>query len=107
MLNGLFPENSEITATAGFMGSICHWIANKKNFREGVLCLITGTISAVYLSPIIAPMLSAAFQTTSDVPQSISAFFCGICGISLSGVLIDIVHFRMRSMREKEGNNEG
>ena len=105
-LNYLFPDGVEKTAMAGFCGAIVYWITNKKSPRDGLLCMIVGVISAIYLGPLIEPIIAKAFETTSELPQTLSGFICGMCGISLNGLILDLVHFRTRAIREKENGND-
>lgn len=98
--NDFFPDGVEKAATAGFFGAIAYWITNKKNPRDGVMCLIVGVISAIYLGPLIEPVLRQFTGPDSELPATLAGFVCGMSGISLNGLIVDLVHGRARMLRD-------
>lgn len=91
-------------AIAGALGGIVRWATLRDNWREGVLSLIVGSICAMYLGPVVAPILEPVIGKLAPGGESagFSYFAVGLGGLSISGLLIDI----FRARRASGGSNE-
>ena len=101
----LFSEQGR-AAIAGAAGGIVRWVTLREHWKDGSLSLLVGAICAIYLGPLVAPMLEPVIGKIA--PQSdgagFSSFVVGLGGISLSGFLIDLI--RARRTEIKRGRNE-
>ena len=101
----LFSEDGR-AAISGAAGGIVRWVTLREHWKDGILSLLVGTICAIYLGPLVAPMLEPVIGKIA--PQSdgggFSSFVVGLGGISLSGFLIDLI--RARRTEIKRGRNE-
>lgn len=98
-----FPENAGQMAVAGAAGSVIYWITNRQSPKNGLIAIVAGAISAVYLGPAISPILAPVFGTTSEVPASVGGYLCGMVGISMNGLILDIFKGRLLSLVGKAG----
>lgn len=98
------PEGK--AAIAGAAGGIVRWVTLREHWKDGTLSLLVGAICAIYLGPLVAPLLEPVIGKIA--PQSdaagFSSFVVGLGGISLSGFLIDLI--RARRTEIKRGRNE-
>ena len=101
----LFSEDGCVVIV-GAAGGIVRWVTLREHWKGGILSLLVGTICAIYLGPLVAPMLEPVIGKIA--PQSegagFSSFVVGLGGISLSGFLIDLI--RARRTEIKRGRNE-
>jgi len=107
----LFPENASGMAIAGVCGAVVYGLSNNLTWKNTLVCLVIGAISAVYLTPVITPLLSQIFGSDSETPGFLGGYVCGMGGIALNLILIDILKGRLRSFQieeelEKEKSNE-
>lgn len=105
----LFPDGAEGTAMAGFCGAIIYWITNRQSWKNGVVSLIVGVITAIYLTPAVSPILANVFGTTSELPSYLGGYVCGMSGIALNGLIMDILRGRLlyfRDAAKKESTDE-
>lgn len=98
------PEGK--AAIAGAAGGIVRWVTLREHWKDGTLSLLVGAICAIYLGPLVAPLLEPVIGKIA--PQSdgagFSPFVVGLGGISLSGFLIDLIRARRTDI--KRGRNE-
>lgn len=100
-----------MTAIAGLLGGIIHWVTNRLSWRNGLLCLVVGAISAVYLGPImIAPILTNGFGVDGDPAMALGGFLIGVSGIAFQGTIIDLLKGRLgaslKETKEREVKDE-
>lgn len=95
----LFPENAEQMAMAGAAGSIIYWISNRQSPKNGLISIVVGAITAIYLGPAVSPILSQAFGASSEIPTHLSSYICGMMGISMNGLILDVFKGRLLSLR--------
>jgi hypothetical protein len=95
LINWLWTEPGK-AALAGALGGIVRWVTLREHWRDGVLSLLVGSICAVYLGPLVAPILEPVIDKLAPGGDSagFSSFVVGIGGMSISGLIIDI--FRAR-----------
>lgn len=102
-IDWLFSDPGK-AAVAGALGGIVRWITLRHNWREGSVTLVVGAICAIYLGPLIVPIIEpivGAISPNSDA-DGLSAFLVGIAGISLSGMMIDIFDRRRRDVNKED-----
>ena len=77
-------------ALAGAAGGLVRWLTLRERWRDGSVSLVVGSICALYLGPVVEPMLAPAIGTISPAdPAGFSAFVVGLGGIGLAGFVID------------------
>jgi hypothetical protein len=92
-------------AMAGAAGGIVRWATLRSNWKEGLGSLFIGAVCALYLAPLVEPLLEpivGKLAPTAD-PQGFAGFIVGLGGIGLSGFLIEALTARTR---KREGDNE-
>ena len=94
-------------ALAGALGGIVRWVTLRERWREGLLSLLVGSICAVYLGPLVAPIIEPVIGKVAPAGDGngFSAFVVGVGGISISGLLTDIFRAR-RGQATKEDRND-
>jgi hypothetical protein len=90
--------------TAGALGGLVRWVTLRQNWREGIGTVIVGGICALYLGPIVNPLLEPVFGSISPAGDSngFSSFVVGLGGISISGYLIDVIKARQTKGKPDE-----
>ena len=93
------------TALAGALGGLVRWITLRDNWTDGIAALVVGAICALYLGPLIEPLLAPTIGQIAPGQDAtgFSAFVVGLFGISLSGMLIDLI--RARRAQAKRGRD--
>lgn len=83
-------------AVAGALGGLVRWITLREKPREGLGALIVGAICALYLGPIVEPILEPAIGRIAPDNDSagFASFVVGLGGISLAGFVIDVIKAR-------------
>lgn len=86
---------------SGALGGLVRWMTLRERFSVGTVSVTVGAICAVYLGPIVQPILNPFVQVilTEQVSRSsFTGFLVGIGGITLSGFFIDVVRARRREV---------
>lgn len=93
-------------ALAGALGGLVRWVTLRENWRDGLLSLLVGSVCAVYLGPLVAPILEPVIGKLAPAGDSggFASFIVGLGGMSISGLLIDI--FRARRSAGREGGTD-
>jgi len=83
-------------AVAGALGGLVRWMTLRDHWTEGVAALIVGAICAMYLGPLIEPILTPTIGRIAPDRDAdgFAAFVVGLGGISLAGFLIDLIRAR-------------
>jgi len=94
-------SDTAAAAVAGALGGLVRWITLKENWKEGATTLIVGAICAVYLGPLIAPVLEPVIGQIAPHEGAVgfTAFLTGIGGISLSALIIDAFRLRHKTIK--------
>lgn len=102
------PDDAPKAAIAGVAGALVHWLTNKKSLREGLVAMTVGMLTAVYLGPIVAPMLEPLIGRVAPGHDGVAfwAFICGMSGISLSGLVMDLIRARRREIPVVDASEE-
>ena len=104
VIEWLFSPDGQ-AALAGALGGLVRWITLREHWIDGIAALIVGAICAMYLGPLIEPILTPTIGKIAPGRDAagFSAFVVGLGGISLSGLLIDLI--RARRTQAKRGRN--
>lgn len=89
---------------SGAMGGVVRWLTLKERASSGIVSIIVGAICAVYLGPLVQPILAPFIQVvlTEQVSRaSFTGFIVGIGGISISGFIIDVIRARREEAKAK------
>lgn len=84
-------------ALAGALGGVVRWITLRDKPREAMGSLIVGSICAVYLGPLVDPILAPVIGKIAPNGDSagFASFVVGLGGISIASFVIEI--FRARA----------
>jgi hypothetical protein len=96
-------------ALAGALGGIVRWVTLREHWRDGILSLLVGAICAIYLGPLVAPILEPVIGKLAPGGDTagFSAFVVGIGGMSISGLLIDVFRARRAEASKEDGGKGG
>lgn len=91
-------------ATAGALGGLVRWLTLREKPAEGFIALIVGSVCAVYLGPIVDPILEPLIGQIApgEDAQGFASFVVGLGGIGLAGWLIDTT----RRLKSGGGDDE-
>lgn len=91
-------------SVAGALGGVVRWITLREHWTDGLASLLVGAICAMYLGPLVAPMLNPFIGKIAPGSDGggFSSFVVGLGGISFSGFLIDVIRAR-RTQAKKAG----
>lgn len=107
-LLGLVSTETGKLVLAGALGGLVRWMTLRNNWREGISSVVVGAICALYLGPLIAPLLEpviGAIAPNGDT-KGFASFVAGLGGISISGILIDIINSRREQFNEETQNGD-
>lgn len=78
---------------AGALGGLVRWITLRSDWREGFGALAVGAVCALYLGPIVQPLLEPTFGAIAPDGDAagFSSFIVGLGGIGIAGILLDVV----------------
>lgn len=81
------------TLVAGAAGGMVRWLTLRQSWKEGLVALIVGSICALYLGPIVDPLVTPIIGKIAPGgdPRGFASFFVGLGGVSLSGLLLDFI----------------
>ena len=82
----------EPVIVAGAAGGVVRWIRLKERFLDGVLSIAVGAVCALYVSPVLEPLVSGwiphdAITETQRI--GFSGFIIGLLGVGSVGFILD------------------
>ena len=83
----LFGEKGQV-AIAGAAGGLVRWLTLRDKWQDGLVSVIVGALSALYLGPLAQPLITALIGTIVIDPSSrisFSGFVIGLGGVALAG----------------------
>lgn len=108
VIGWLFSEDGK-AAVAGALGGLVRWVTLREHWMDGCASLVVGSIGAVYLGPLVAPILNPVIgqiAPNSD-GSGFASFVVGLAGISLSGFIIDLIRARRKQvMKDQRGKRD-
>jgi hypothetical protein len=90
---------------AGALGGIVRWMTLRDHWTDGLISMVVGALSAMYLAPAAVPALIPWFGKISVAPENVgplSGFLLGIGGITISGLIIDAWRLYRRFIRQNK-----
>lgn len=93
---------------AGALGGLVRWLTLREHWREGVAALIVGAVCAVYLGPLVEPILAPVFGaiTPDKRADEFSSFVVGLGGVGLVGMMIETTRAFRRHRGEGNADAE-
>lgn len=90
---------------AGALGGLVRWLTLRDRWQEGVTAVLVGAICALYLGPLVEPVLEPTIGKIApgEDATGLASFICGLAGISIAGLLIDVFNARRRRVAKDEG----
>jgi len=103
---GWLHSDAGAAAFAGAAGGLVRWLTLRESWRDGLLSLVVGSVCAIYLGPIVEPLLEPWIGRISPGKDAsgFSSFVVGIGGIGIAGILIDIMKSFAGRLRAGKGN---
>lgn len=97
-LDAMWAADATKLAFAGALGGLVRWITLRNNWKEGVGSILVGAICAMYLGPIVTPILEPVFGPISPdgTGAGFTSFVVGLGGLSISGLIIDVINSRRK-----------
>ena len=90
---------------AGAAGGVVRWMTLRDYWTDGLISMVIGALSAMYLSPLAVPSLITWFGHINVAPENVgplSGFLLGIGGITISGLIIDAWRLYRRFIRQSK-----
>lgn len=93
-LREFFTIDPGKAALAGALGGVVRWATLRHDWREGLVAVVVGAICAIFLGPLVEPLLEPVLGaiTPDGGADGFASFVVGLGGISLSGLVIDILN---------------
>lgn len=91
---------------AGAAGGIVRWFAQEtRRLIEGVIAVISGAFSAVYLSPLILPLLDMAGIEVGATDQAagVAHFLSGLVGMSMAKIVVALIEGKLAELLARQG----
>lgn len=105
-LKTLFAEHPVVgQAVAGAAGGLVRWLNGRKDigFLDGIATVLTGMLCAVYVTPVVPPILNAMLEkflgASAKLPEDLGnggAFLTGLLGMLIVGFFIDLFRIARR-----------
>lgn len=105
---GLFGEKGQI-ALAGAAGGLVRWLRLKSHWTDGVIAIIVGSITAIYLHPLAEPLVDGLLGSVvvdASSRAALSGFVIGLGGVGVAGFVIDAIAARMQRKRDEEEDSD-
>ncbi len=93
-------------ALSGAAGGVVRWLTLRDGWRDGLTSVIVGAICAVYLGPLVIPLLTpvlGGLVAEENGRSSLSGFLIGAGGTTLPGFLIDVWRIRRNKLNDEGG----
>jgi hypothetical protein len=84
-------------AIAGAAGGIVRWLTLRQNPKEALASLVVGSICAIWLGPLVAPIIEPVIGQISPDGDAdgFASFMVGLGGISIASFVIDVFQNRL------------
>lgn len=95
---------------AGALGGFVRWRALKEGWVAGSTSMVIGAISAIYLGPLVSPIIELFLNNVIVDPVSqktFAGFIVGLTGTALVGFVMDLVRKAGRRLSNGNGVNPG
>jgi hypothetical protein len=93
---------------AAIEDGIVRWVTLRERWQDGVASLLVGSICALYVGPFVNPLIKPMIGDLAPNGDStgFASFLVGLGGISIAGLLIDLVRSRTAKARG-DGDAQG
>lgn len=95
---------------AGALGGIVRWMTLRDHWSDGLISMVVGSLSAMYLAPLAVPSLIPVLRNISVAAENVgplSGFLIGIGGVTVSGFVLDAWRLRRRLLKAKNEEESG
>ncbi len=102
---GLGADKAQLIV-AGALGGLVRWLTLRDHWVDGVVSILVGALSAMYIAPLAVPSLIPVLGNINVAPENVgglSGFLIGIGGITVSGFFIDAWRLRRRMVKDAAG----
>lgn len=90
---------------AGALGGVVRWLTLKETWGDGLISVIVGSITAVYVGPAAFPILKPIIDLTGvehEAAIGLSGFLIGLGGILVSGFVLDLWRARRKLLNHQD-----
>lgn len=96
-------------AVAGALGGIVRGLTLRESWSERVVSLLVGSICALYLGPIVSPIIEPFIKVVAPSGDILgfSSFVVGLSGITFSRLLIAVVAARRKEIEQGKDDDNG
>lgn len=108
-LIGWLHSDAGAMALAGAAGGLVRWLTLRESWRDGLVSLVVGSLCALYLGPLVEPMLAPVvgrIAAGSDA-GGFSSFVVGLGGIGIAGFVIETLRRFRAEKAAAEGGGHG
>lgn len=103
-----FPEHVPLVAFSGLCGGMARWIADRQRlWPVGMGTIAMGGLTATFLWPVARPLTEGVMGKTDMDPGTalmFGGFVSGVFGVTLIGLMLDIVHSKRRRIEENSND---
>jgi len=94
-------------AVAGAAGGLVRWMTLHEKPMDGAAALIVGSLCAIYLGPLVDPMLAPVVGKIAPAQdgRGFSSFVVGLGGIGMAGFVIETL--RRFQIEKRAGPDDG
>ena len=98
-------ESGRVVVASG-MGGLTRWLSSeRRRIRDGLLAVIGGAISGVYMWPAVLAIFGAIAGPQPETPNNVAmaAFVAGTIGMSFAKIAAAMVEGWMKSRGDSDG----
>ncbi|MCW1920810.1 hypothetical protein NX862_18785 [Rhodobacter sp. KR11] len=102
-----FTSDQARAALAGAAGGVVRWVTLRERWQDGFASLIVGAICALYLGPVVEPLMKPVIGDIAPNGDSsgFASFVVGLGGISITGMIIDLIRARRVAARKRQDDD--
>lgn len=90
---------------AGSLGGLVRWLALSERPQRGIISIIVGGLCAIYLSPLVGPLIDPVIRVAISDPVSradFAGFVVGLSGIGAARFIMGILSRRARDIEAQD-----
>lgn len=94
---------------SGALGGVVRWLTLREKIGAGAVSVIVGGICALYLGPVVEPVLDPIISMAkidADARSSFAGFVIGLTGITITGFVMDFIAERKTALMGKKAEVE-
>jgi len=96
-------------ALAGAAGGLVRWLTLRERPLDGVIAVVIGAVSSIYLGPLAEPAINALLGTVmleASSRSAFSGFIIGLGGTTVTGFVMDVWSARRRKSQKEDEDGE-